>query len=61
MSCKHEHLKAVGDVIYCTNCKEEVPIEFLMARNGTEKAEKPAEEARPDKSTSRKRTAKKAV
>ena len=61
MSCKHEHLKAVGDVIYCTDCKEEVPIEFLMARNGTEQAEKPAAEANTDKPTSRKRTAKKAV
>lgn len=61
MGCKHEHLKAVGDVIYCTDCKEEIPIEFLMARNGTEQAEKPAEEAKPDKSTSRKKTAKKAV
>ena len=60
MGCKHEHLKAVGDVIYCTDCKEEIPIEFLMARNGAEKAEKPAADTNVGKPSSRKKAAKKA-
>ena len=61
MNCKHEHLKAVGDVIYCTDCKEEVPIEFLIARDRTEQAEKPAADEKVGKPSARKKPAKKAV
>ena len=59
MECRHERLKTVGDILYCADCKEELPMEFLV--NRTKQAEKPAAEAKPDKSTPRKRTAKKAV
>lgn len=57
MDCKHERLRTVGDRLFCKDCGKELPLDYL---NGTKQAEKPAEEAKPDKSTSRKRTAKKA-
>ena len=59
MDCKHERMRTVGDRLFCKDCGKELPMEYLV--NGTKQAEKPAEEAKPDKSTSRKRTAKKAV
>ena len=59
--CKHERLRTVGDRVFCCECNEELPLSFLMAKNGKNSAEKPAEEAKTDKCTSRKRTAKKAV
>lgn len=31
MGCKHEHLRTVGDRLYCKDCKAELPIEFLTA------------------------------
>ena len=59
MDCNHKNLRTVGDRLFCKDCGKELPLEYLV--NGTKQAEKPAEEAKPDKSTSRKRTAKKAV
>ena len=61
MSCVHERLRTVGDRVFCCECREELPLEFLMAKNGKNSVEKPAEEAKTDKATPRKRTAKKAV
>ena len=61
MNCKHERLRTVGNRVFCCECREELPLEFLMAKNGKNSAEKPVEEAKTDKGTSRKRTAKKAV
>ena len=59
MDCKHERLRTVGDRLFCKDCGKELPMEYLV--NGTKQAEKPAPEAKTDKPTSRKRTAKKAV
>ena len=59
--CKHERLRTVGDRLFCCDCKEELPLEFLMCTNGEIAAKKPAGEAKTDKASSRKRTAKKAV
>ena len=61
MNCKHERLRTVGDRVFCCECREELPLEFLMAKNGKNSAEKPAEETKTDKATVKKRTAKKAV
>ena len=61
MNCKHERLRTVGNRVFCCECREELPLEFLMAKNGKNSAGKPVEEAKTDKRTSRKRTAKKAV
>ena len=58
MDCRHEKLRTVGDKLFCKDCGKELPLEYLV--NGTKQAEKPAEEAKPDKSTSKKRTANKA-
>ena len=55
--CGHEHLKAVGDRLFCKDCGKELPMEFL----GVKQAEKPAPEAKADKPTAKKTRAKKAV
>lgn len=64
MSCKHERLRTVGDRLFCCSCGEELPLEFLEAKNQPVKAAKQADKAVPaesaDKSPVRKRTAKKA-
>lgn len=59
--CKHERLRTVGDRLFCCDCNEELPLGFLMGNNGEITAKKPAGEAKTDKASSRKRTAKKAV
>ena len=61
MGCKHERLRTVGDRVFCCDCNEELPLEFLMAKNGENRTNKPAPEAEKDKPTTKKRTAKKAV
>jgi hypothetical protein len=65
MDCRHEHLRTVGDRVFCCECKAELPLEFLMAKNNPVKDEKQAEKADPvektDKPTSRKGRPKKAV
>ena len=59
MDCKHEHLRTVGDRLFCKDCGKELPLEYLVS--GTKPAEKPAKEEKTDKPTPKKRTAKKAV
>ena len=61
MMCKHERLRAVGDQIFCKDCGAEVTDAFLASVNGGKPAEKQAPEAKTDKGTPKKRTAKKAV
>ena len=65
MGCKHERLRTVGDRVFCCECQEELPLEFLTGGKVAEKAENtvnntPAD-PKPGKSTGRKRTAKTAV
>lgn len=61
--CEHERLRTVGDRVFCCSCGVELPLEFLKAKNRPEKAENPANKAAPapgkDKSTTRKKAAKK--
>ena len=59
--CNHDRLRTVGDRVFCCECNKELDLEFLMAKNGKNSAKKPAEDAKMDKPTPRKRTAKKAV
>lgn len=65
--CNHERLRTVGDRVFCCECGEELPLEFLLnkgkpqeqpqeAAEGAENAVQEQEKPRP-----RKRTAKKAV
>ena len=61
MDCKHERLRTVGDRVFCCNCNDELPLEFLIAKNGKNSPEKPQEEGKPNKSPVKKRAAKKAV
>ena len=60
MECRHERLRTVGDRVFCCECSTELPLEFLIAKNGENRAKNPPAEAKADKPTSRKRTAKKA-
>lgn len=59
MGCKHERLRTVGDRVFCCDCKEELPLEFLTGNSGEKRAEKGPAEAKTDKPATRKRTAKK--
>ena len=61
MGCEHGRLRTVGDRVFCCECGQELDLEFLMAKNGKNSANNPAEEPKTDKPTTRKRTAKKAV
>lgn len=36
--CEHKNLRTVGDRLFCKDCKEELPLEFLTA------GQKPAQE-----------------
>lgn len=55
MGCKHENLRCVNNRLFCKDCGEELPLEYLT---GT-KAENPPADEKP-KSPAKKRTAKKA-
>ena len=56
--CEHDRLRTVGDRVFCCECGKELDIAFLEGKNS---ANKPSEEAKPDKAPAKKRTAKKAV
>ena len=47
MDCRHERLRTIGNRVFCCGCGEELPLEFLMAKNKPVKAEKQAEKAAP--------------
>ena len=57
MECKHEHLRTVGDRLFCKDCGKELPLEYLTG--DAKRVENPSDEVKTDKSTSRKRTTKK--
>ena len=65
MGCDHKRLRTVGDRVFCCECKEELPLEFLLSRNAPVKAEnranKAADKPKPNKAPEKKRAAKKAV
>lgn len=56
MKCGHERVKSVNGVVSCMDCGEILPDYFKTAKNVQKQAEKPPEEAKPGKSTGRKRT-----
>lgn len=61
MGCSHDRLRTVGNRVFCCNCNEELPLEFLTGKSGENPVNNPAPVEEKDKPTSRKRTAKKAV
>ena len=67
--CDHERLRTVGNRVFCCECGDELPLEFLL-NNGkpkeapvqaVEQAENAVQEQEQEKPRPRKRTAKKAV
>ena len=54
--CKHERLRAVGYRLFCKDCGEELPEDYL----DTLKADKTASEAAPTEKVSKSRGRKKA-
>jgi hypothetical protein len=49
MGCNHERLRTVGDRLFCKDCGEELPLEYLTGerkQNTPEKADKPAPKKR---------------
>ena len=60
MACEHKNLRTVGDRLFCKDCKEELPIEFLIGAVHAKQGEKPQESGKAGKAPARKRVAKKA-
>lgn len=58
MACNHERLRTVGDRLFCKDCGEELPLEYLT--NGQKQGKDASEEGKQTRTPGRKRTAKKA-
>ena len=58
MGCTHERIKSVNCVIYCAECGEKLPEDFLTKKN-PHKAEKAAETPVEAQETAPKKTRKK--
>ena len=59
--CNHEHLRTVGDRLFCKDCGQELPIEFLTAGAAQKPTENPAPDQGTEKPTVKKARAKKPV
>lgn len=57
--CEHERLRTVGDRVFCCECGEELPLEYLIS--GKKPGRNTGGGEKPDKPTAKKRTVKKAV
>ena len=60
MSCKHERIKSVNCEIFCMDCNEKLPIDYLVGKEriaAQKAAEKAAEPEEPKKTTTRKKKA----
>jgi len=55
MDCKHEHLRTVGDRLFCKDCDMELPLEFLTG--GKSDGQKAPADEKTDKPTPKKKTA----
>ena len=55
MSCKHEHLRTVGDRLFCKDCGDELPIEFLTEGSQEVQPEKPVKKAPAKKAPAKKK------
>lgn len=53
MACKHERLKSVNCVIFCADCGERLPVDYLVGRDriAAQKAAETAAEAQTDEHT----------
>lgn len=58
MGCAHEHLRTVNNRLYCKDCGEELPLEYLTG--GQKQAKNPPAEEKTGKAPAKKTTAKKA-
>ena len=54
--CEHEHLRTVGHRLFCKDCGEELPIEFLTAGKAVKQAAEGDEQPKVSKSRGRKNT-----
>ena len=55
MGCTHERIKSVNCVIYCADCGEKLPIDYLVGKD------KIKEQAEPEKPQETKKTTRKKV
>ena len=48
MACKHERIKSVNCVIFCDICGEQLPVDYLVAKDriSAQKAAEPAPEVK---------------
>lgn len=62
MSCEHKRIKSVNCVIYCAECGEKLPVDYLVGKSRIEEqkaAETPVEaQEKPTKKTTRKKVSK---
>ena len=60
MGCNHDRLRTVCDRVFCCDCQEELPLEFLLGKNGEKQAKQAAPVEKTGKAPAKKRTPKKA-
>ena len=61
MACKHERLRTVGNRVFCCECKEELPLEFLTGVKAENQPDNATPAKKAGKAPGRKRTPKKSV
>ena len=49
MSCKHERIKSVNCEIFCMDCNEKLPIDYLVGKERIAEQNKAAEPAKEPK------------
>ena len=59
MSCEHKRLKSVNCVIYCAECGEKLPVDYLVGKSRIEEQKAAETPAEPQKSEPKKATRKK--
>ena len=56
MNCKHERIKSVNCEIFCLECGEKLPIDYLVGKERIAEQNKAAETAAEPKEAPRKKT-----
>ena len=57
MACQHERIKSVNCEIFCMECGEKLPIDYLVGKERI--AQQKAEEPKPEEAPKTKKTTKK--
>ena len=59
MSCEHKRIKSVNCVIYCADCGEKLPVDYLVGKSRIEEQKAAETPENPVKTETKKTTRKK--